>query len=80
MNDYNVQLKFVVTERHDLKEIEEIVADLQVQPWKVQLMPEGTTVEALQSHRTALIALCLEKGYRFCDRLHIHLFGNKRGT
>jgi len=80
VNGYNFQLKFVVSDPADLKEIEETLKDLPVPPWKVQLMPEGTTVEALQSHRGSLIALCLEKGYRFCDRLHIHLFGNQRGT
>lgn len=77
---YNVQLKFVVSDPDDLSEIEATLEGLSISPWKVQLMPEGTTIEALQSHRSSLIALCLEKGYRFCDRLHIHLFGNKRGT
>jgi hypothetical protein len=27
-----------------------------------------------------LVPLCLEHGYRLSDRLHIHLFGDTRGT
>jgi hypothetical protein len=27
-----------------------------------------------------LVGLCLRHGHRLCDRLHIRLFGNTRGT
>jgi hypothetical protein len=43
-------------------------------------MPEGTSDELLHSRQSEVIAICLAKGYRYCDRLHIHLFGNTKGT
>ena len=82
VSGYNFQLKFVFSDSPDLAEIEETIDSIRVPipPWKVQLMPEGTTEEGLGSHRGKLLAICRDKGYRYCDRLHIHLFGNTRGT
>ena len=47
---------------------------------KVLLMPEGTTVEALRAKAGWLGELCKVRGYRYAPRLHIELYGNKRGT
>lgn len=46
---------------------------------RIFLMPEGTDPQTLRS-RHWLVEFCLKEGYRFCDRLHIHLFGNTKGT
>jgi len=82
VTDYNYQLKFVFSDTPDLVEIEGTIASIgvPVPSWKVQLMPEGTSNEALQSRLGKLLAICRDSGYRFCDRLHIHLFGNTKGT
>jgi 7-carboxy-7-deazaguanine synthase len=82
VSGYNYQLKFVVSDAADLPEIEETIAStgVPIPPWKAQLMPEGATDEDLRSRHGKLLAICKEKGYRFCDRLHIHLFGNTMGT
>jgi 7-carboxy-7-deazaguanine synthase len=79
---YDFQLKFVVASGADIPEIESLVADigLPIPPWRVQLMPEGTQESALESRQEELIALCRQRGFRYCDRLHIRLFGNRRGT
>lgn len=79
---YNYQLKFVVSDAADLAEIEETIRSIDdtIPPWKVQLMPEGATAEAIDSRRENLLAICRGRGYRYCDRLHIRLFGNRRGT
>ena len=74
------QLKFVVSEPEQLNEIESLLARLH--GWTnedVLLMPEGVSVEALASRRW-LVEACTSRGWRFCPRLHIQLFGNKRGT
>ena len=47
---------------------------------RIFLMPEGTTVEALTQRQSWLIDFCKDHGYRYCNRLHIELFGNTRGT
>jgi 7-carboxy-7-deazaguanine synthase len=45
----------------------------------VLLMPEGTRVPAAED-RMRVVGACLQRGWRYCPRLHIELFGNTRGT
>jgi 7-carboxy-7-deazaguanine synthase len=82
LEHYPYQLKFVVATETDLAEIESLLADigLAIPPAKVLLMPEGTDPATLDARRAMLVDLCLRKGHRLCDRLHIRLFGNTRGT
>ena len=78
---YPFQLKFVVQQESDVREMEELVGQLGSIPrHKVQLMPEGKEMGTLRERRDALVEFCKERGYRYCDRLHIELFGNTRGT
>lgn len=79
---YGYQLKFVVAQVADLDEIEGMLAQLgaDIPRAKVLLMPEGTTVEALRAKAGWLGELCKVRGYRYAPRLHIELYGNKRGT
>jgi 7-carboxy-7-deazaguanine synthase len=75
------QLKFVVSNDPDLKEIDDILASLN--GWEsedVMLMPEGIDVQTLGSRSEWIIDICKSRGFRFCPRLHIALFGNKRAT
>ena len=75
------QLKFVVARESDLQEIETILR--QLRNWKPQdilLMPEGTDVAVLDERAGWVADICKAKGFRFCPRLHIALYGNKRGT
>jgi len=75
------QLKFVVAHESDLEEIHPILDRLR--GWQsddVLLMPEGTDMETLNSRAVWLADLCKQTGFRFCPRLHIALFGNRRGT
>jgi 7-carboxy-7-deazaguanine synthase len=79
---YGYQLKFVVSQLADVDEIEGMLAQLgtEIPRAKVLLMPEGTTVEALRAKAGWLGELCKVRGYRYAPRLHIELYGNKRGT
>jgi 7-carboxy-7-deazaguanine synthase len=75
------QMKFVVAAETDLAEIENILGT--VKGWKpedVLLMPEGTDAAALADRAGWISELCKMHGYRFCPRLHIALYGNRRGT
>ena len=76
------QLKFVVAQATDLIEIEALLASLgrEIPRAKVLLMPEGTTVEVLRARAVWLAELCKARGYRYAPRLHVELYGNKRGT
>ena len=74
------QLKFVVAEPADLREIDDLLSQLRgVPPEDVMLMPEGVS-SAAQDARAWIAGACVERGWRYCRRLHIDLFGDTRGT
>jgi 7-carboxy-7-deazaguanine synthase len=79
---YDHQLKFVVASEADLAEIESMLATLNTAtpPENILLMPEGRTVEEIRAIAPRLVEWCKTRGWRYCPRLHIELFGNKRGT
>ena len=76
------QFKFVISTHDDFIQALAIMrfGFSEVPRWKVQLMPEGIDSATIAKNRAMLIDFCKESGYRLCDRLHIHLFGNTRGT
>jgi 7-carboxy-7-deazaguanine synthase len=82
VKNYNYQLKFVVASEKDLAEIHELLSGVgaKITPAKILLMPEGTDAETIRKRSLSLIDICKHHGYRYCDRLHIHLFGNTKGT
>lgn len=76
----DVQLKFVVASAGDLAEIDELLAALpRVAPSDVMLMPEGVTTPEPGAVRWVVEA-CLARGWSYCPRVHIALFGDTRGT
>jgi 7-carboxy-7-deazaguanine synthase len=76
------QLKFVVAAESDLAEIAAMIRETgaAVPASKVLLMPEGVTVEALRARAGWLAEVCKRHGYRYAPRLHVELYGNRRGT
>ncbi len=75
------QLKFVVSADQDLLEIDEILNRLTGwQPSDVLLMPEGIDQPTLDSRAGWIADVCKRTGYRYCPRLHVALYGNRRGT
>jgi len=82
LRQYPFQLKFVVASADDVTELEAMLTELgePVPRAKVLLMPEGVTQEVLRSRTVWLAELCKQRGYRYAPRLHIELYGNKRGT
>ncbi len=77
---YDHQFKFVVAEEADLVEIQTIVAEVGISPSNVVLMPEGVNRSVLQSRGVWLAEICKKLGYRFSPRLHVELWGDKRGV
>jgi 7-carboxy-7-deazaguanine synthase len=74
------QIKFVVGSPSDLPEIEALLSKLRgVGPGDVMLMPEGVRPPTDATSRWIGEA-CARRGWRYCRRLHIDLFGNVRGT
>ncbi|MDQ2946783.1 MAG: 7-carboxy-7-deazaguanine synthase QueE [Acidobacteriota bacterium] len=77
---YQYQLKFVVTSAQDLSEVESILSDLNADRDRVLLMPEGTDAETIRNRSLELVEICKQTGFRFSPRLHIDLWGNRRGV
>jgi 7-carboxy-7-deazaguanine synthase len=79
---YPYQFKFVVSRPEDVEELEHMLAALhrEIPRHKVLLMPEATTLEKMRGRAGWLGELCKDRGYRYAHRLHIELYGNKRGT
>ena len=78
---YPFQLKFVVSSENDLAEIKDLLSRLPPVPLhQILLMPEGIDVKTLANRSPWLVEICKREGFRFCPRLHIDLFGHKRGT
>ena len=82
VDQYPYQFKFVVAQPEDVEELEHMLAALQreIPRHKVLLMPEATSLDKMRSRASWLGELCKAKGYRYAHRLHIELYGNRRGT
>lgn len=83
---YEFQLKFVVTNREDMPDIESLLDTLRgittapIRNEDVLLMPEGTTRERLAETQDVTAELALEYGYRYTPRLHVDLWNDAPGT
>lgn len=73
-------LKFVVASPADVDEVLALNRRYRFRPERVFLMAEGTSTAALRARQAWLSDLCLEHGFRMSDRMHIHLYGDTRGT
>ena len=72
--------KFVVAGDGDVAQVAEIVSAHAIDPDRVYLMPKASSAAQLTALGPSVAAACLAMGYRFSDRLHIHLFGNRPGV
>lgn len=73
--------KFVVDRNLSvLSEIEELQKTYNIPSNKITLMPEGNSQEDINKGSLPLVEVCEQKGYKFSTRLHILLFGAKRGV
>jgi len=80
MRAFHYQLKFVVTTPEDLPEIKALLERIAADPADVILMPEGTEAAVLRERSLWLVETCKQEGFRYSPRLHIDLYGNRRGV
>ncbi len=72
--------KFVVAQPADLAEVLELMHTYHISPEKVWLMPEATSRERLAAQRLWLVEICKNYGFRYSDRLHVEIWGSKKGV
>lgn len=78
--DPRAWFKFVVATPADLAEIMGLQDRYRIPAARLFVMPEGTSSAALRDRSRWLAEEALAHGWRFTDRLHIHLYGDTRGT
>ncbi|NLR72207.1 7-carboxy-7-deazaguanine synthase QueE [Novosphingobium sp. ERN07] len=78
--DARAWFKFVVASPADLAEIAALQEQFGIASDHLFVMPEGTASAILRERSRWLAEEALERGWRFTDRLHIHLYGDTRGT
>ena len=72
--------KFVIVSPDDLAQVLALQAAHAIPAERLFLMPEGTDSATLRERSRWLAAVAMDHGLRFSDRLHIHLYGDTRGT
>ena len=72
--------KFVVQGETDIAEILGIMGKSGIPPERVILMPEGRNVAEIDKVAPWLAERCRDLGFRFSDRLHVRLWGDRRGV
>jgi 7-carboxy-7-deazaguanine synthase len=80
MARYPYQLKFVIARREDLDEVRDLIICWKAPRDRVILMPEGVDRETLRERALWLAEVCKEEGFRFSPRLHVDLWGDRRGV
>lgn len=85
MEEADFQLKFVYSGPESLNDIDELLDTLNkmgksIYSEDIMLMPEGVTAEQINKNGREAAKICIERGWRFADRLHIRLWGDKRGV
>jgi 7-carboxy-7-deazaguanine synthase len=80
MSEYEYQLKFVVASPDDIAEIASLLEETHADRSRVVLMAEGTTSEVIRERAPWLTEICKREGFRYSPRLHIDLWGNRRGV
>lgn len=78
--DPNTTFKLVVGDDPDTAEALRLVAAHALPRGRVVLMPEGLTDAALRARAAALAETCKREGLRFGMRLHVWLWGARRGV
>ena len=78
--DPRAWFKFVIARAEDVEEVLQLQEACAIPAERIYLMPEGRDSASLRSRAGWLAPLCLRHGFRLSDRLHIHLYGDERGT
>lgn len=80
LDNYECQTKFVISNTEDFQEMQVLEQQLAIPRDSIVLMPQGIELEDIKQREQWLTEICKEFAYRYSPRLHINIWGNKRGT
>lgn len=78
--DPRAVFKFVIAQPDDVAEVLELQRLYSIPGQRIWLMPEGRDSETIRARGRWLAEICSQNELNFTDRLHIHLYGDTRGT
>lgn len=76
----NSCFKFVVKNKEELEEATKFIKSRKIPKDKVYIMPNAVTGQELKRVSLKIIDDVIKKGYNLSPRLHVWLFGKKRGV
>jgi 7-carboxy-7-deazaguanine synthase len=77
---YQYQLKFVIDRPADMEEVDSILGRLgKVKKENVLLMPQASGKKQLAEKTVMVAKLAVDNGFSFSSRLHILMWGNRKG-
>ena len=76
----NATFKIVVGEPPDEADALRLIEENAIPAGRVMLMPEGYTDDVLRDRAVALSEVCKRHGFRLSPRLHVWLWGARRGV
>jgi len=76
----HAHFKFVCQAPADVEAAAALAAQHAIAPARVSIMPEGIESETIRARLPTLAKAAQARGFSVSDRLHIHLFGQKRGV
>ena len=79
-NSEKAHFKYVLASDEDLEEVLELLEAYQIPPSHVYLMPEGINANILKERQEWVVDICKAYGFHFTSRMHILIYGNKRGV
>lgn len=80
LEKYECQVKFVMNDSQDIQEVGELVKQIPLPTEAIVLMPQGVEIKEIDERQQWLAEVCKQTGYRYSPRLHLNIWGNKRGT
>ncbi len=81
IDGYDYQLKFVIDHEQDFIEVRQILDELKnLDISRVLMMAQARSRRELRHKSRWIVDLCKKHGYGYSPRLHIELYGNRRGT
>ena len=85
IQNHDYQFKFVINKEEEISEIEEIREELKKITGidisdKIYIMPQGVSESQFKEKQEWMIEICKNKNWKFSDRLHVRIWGHKKGV
>ena len=76
----NATFKIVVGDARDVEDAVRLIQEHTIPRDRVMLMPEGMTDEVIRDRARLLAEICKQEGLRLSPRLHVWMWGARRGV